>query len=98
MIKAEIERLLAVPHSASTENSTGGPSAELREVAAKCPDHAVVSPVGVNCEIIDHGRNGFCATTPEEWHATLRQLVDDPGIAARLGVLVYPSEWPSASR
>lgn len=36
---------------------------------------AVASPVGVNQQIIDEGRNGFLCSSPEEWHATLKRLL-----------------------
>ncbi len=46
---------------------------------------AVCSAVGANREVIDHGRNGFLASTPEQWINCLEKLVDDPGLRSRLG-------------
>ena len=46
---------------------------------------AVVSPVGVNTEIIDHGRNGFLASTAEEWSARLKELLANPEMRRRMG-------------
>ena len=49
----------------------------------------IASPVGVNQQIIDHGRNGFLCATTEEWeHAITKllsnqQLRQDMGSAAR---------------
>lgn len=38
----------------------------------------VVSPVGVNREIVDHGVDGFWASTPGEWIEHLGQLIQNP--------------------
>lgn len=38
---------------------------------------SVASPVGVNSEIIRHGKTGWLATTPDEWTFLLRQLLSD---------------------
>jgi glycosyltransferase involved in cell wall biosynthesis len=46
---------------------------------------SVVSPVGVNREIIEHGRNGFLATTEEDWVVTLDRLLVDPELRFRVG-------------
>lgn len=46
---------------------------------------AVASPVGVNCEVVRHGHDGFLAATPQEWTATLLALIDDPALRARVG-------------
>ncbi len=46
---------------------------------------AICSPVGVNTEIVDHGRNGFLASTPEEWLARLREIIDQPEGRLRMG-------------
>jgi glycosyltransferase involved in cell wall biosynthesis len=45
----------------------------------------VVSPLGVNRELIEDGVNGFLASTREEWVAKLGRLVDDPALRARIG-------------
>ena len=39
---------------------------------------AIVSPVGVNINIVDDGVNGFIASTPEEWKNTLAQFLQHP--------------------
>ena len=38
----------------------------------------VMSPVGVNTSIIQDGKNGFLAATPEEWIDKLSQLIASP--------------------
>ncbi len=45
----------------------------------------VLSPVGVNPEIVDDGRNGLHASTTEEWVAALSRLIDDAELRLRLG-------------
>jgi glycosyltransferase involved in cell wall biosynthesis len=45
----------------------------------------VVSPVGVNCELISDGENGFLARNDEEWIEKLTRLVDDPALRRKLG-------------
>ena len=37
---------------------------------------AIVSPVGVNTKIVDHGANGWICQSPEEWEQTLRQILE----------------------
>lgn len=45
----------------------------------------VCSPVGVNTQIVTHGRNGFFAATPDEWVSRLRELLDSADLRQRLG-------------
>ncbi len=45
----------------------------------------VLSPVGMNAEVVEQGVSGFCATTPGEWREALQQLVDDPALRERMG-------------
>ena len=46
---------------------------------------ALVSPVGMNTEVVQHGQNGFICATPVDWEASLRQLLGDAGLRQRLG-------------
>lgn len=45
----------------------------------------IMSPVGVNAEIIEHGVNGMLASTEEEWYSCLSQLIEDESLRQRLG-------------
>ena len=45
----------------------------------------VVSPVGVNGDIVVDGVNGLHATTPADWATALGRLAADAGLARRLG-------------
>lgn len=44
----------------------------------------VMSPVGVNTEIISPGENGFLAATEDEWVETVARLVEDEALRLRL--------------
>ena len=55
----------------------------LQYMALEIP--SVLSPVGVNETIIDHGRNGFLSSSEEEWVARLSELIDSAELRARLG-------------
>ena len=50
-----------------------------------CGVPVVVSPVGVNAEVVRDGVCGFLADTPETWTARLAQLLADPNLRARMG-------------
>jgi glycosyltransferase involved in cell wall biosynthesis len=45
----------------------------------------VASPIGCNRELVDHGRNGFLASTASEWLHALEVLWRDPALRERLG-------------
>jgi len=45
----------------------------------------VVSPVGVNCEVIRHGVDGLLASTTDEWVEQLSALLTDAALRRRLG-------------
>ncbi len=45
----------------------------------------VMSPVGVNSTIIQHGENGFLASATEEWVAVLGRMVEDAELRRRIG-------------
>jgi glycosyltransferase involved in cell wall biosynthesis len=45
----------------------------------------VISPVGMNCDLIEQGRNGFLAASDDDWVQHLRSLADSPELRARIG-------------
>jgi glycosyltransferase involved in cell wall biosynthesis len=56
----------------------------LQYMALKIP--AVVSPVGVNPAIIDHGVSGYLAGTDEEWFDYLTKLIIDSTLRTNMGI------------
>ena len=46
----------------------------------------IMSAVGVNCEIITNGENGFLASTEEEWVDRLSQLIDSFELRRKIGI------------
>ena len=46
---------------------------------------AVVSPVGMNKEVVVSGENAFLATTDDDWVARLDELIGSPELRRRLG-------------
>jgi glycosyltransferase involved in cell wall biosynthesis len=50
-----------------------------------CGLPVIASPVGVNAEIVEHGVNGFLASTEAEWTEALRTLISDSALRARMG-------------
>jgi glycosyltransferase involved in cell wall biosynthesis len=45
----------------------------------------VVSPVGCNTQIVEHGRNGFLAASDTQWEELLGRLLEDAALRRRLG-------------
>ncbi len=50
-----------------------------------CGLPVIASPVGVNADIVEHGVNGFLATSDLEWTEALRLLLNDPALRAKMG-------------
>ena len=46
---------------------------------------ALVSPVGMNTEVVQHGQNGFVCATDAAWEVSLRQLLLDVDLRQRMG-------------
>jgi glycosyltransferase involved in cell wall biosynthesis len=55
----------------------------LQYMAMEIP--AVMSPVGVNREIITNGENGFLCADEQQWIDKLSALIDDPALRQQLG-------------
>jgi glycosyltransferase involved in cell wall biosynthesis len=50
-----------------------------------CGLPVVASPVGVNCQIVEHGVNGFLVETQTEWESALRTLLLNPDLRKKMG-------------
>jgi hypothetical protein len=50
-----------------------------------CGLPVVASPVGVNCQMVEHGVNGFLVDTQKEWEQALRTLLNDADLRKRMG-------------
>lgn len=45
----------------------------------------VISPIGMNAEVIEDGVHGFLAETPEEWYEKLEILIKNPDLREKMG-------------
>jgi glycosyltransferase involved in cell wall biosynthesis len=50
-----------------------------------CGKPVIASPVGVNRQLVEHGVNGYLASSTEEWVDGFRRLHSDPHRAAEMG-------------
>ncbi len=57
----------------------------LQYMAAGLP--VVVSPVGMNVEVLSMGDIGFPAVTQDDWFEALSSLYHDPSLAHRYGAM-----------
>jgi glycosyltransferase involved in cell wall biosynthesis len=46
---------------------------------------ALVSPVGINKDVVDHGINGYHCFTDEDWYKYLEMLLKDESLRSRMG-------------
>ena len=54
-----------------------------------CSLPVVASPVGANADIVEHGVNGYLATTQDEWITAITTLRNDRGLRIRMGNAGY---------
>lgn len=50
-----------------------------------CGIPVIASPVGVNTDIVEHGVNGYLASTEAEWEAALLQLASSQALRQQMG-------------
>ena len=46
---------------------------------------AVCSPVGMNSSLIQHGKNGMLADSPDEWVGVIKRLSENPTLRGEIG-------------
>lgn len=69
---------------ADTEWERGKCAYKLIQCMA-CGVPVVASAIGANRDVVEHGRQGYLAQTPEQWLDALRLLAQDPVRAAEMG-------------
>lgn len=47
---------------------------------------ALVSPVGVNLEIVSHGADGYICATNEDWEQYIKLLLSDEKLRTNMGL------------
>jgi glycosyltransferase involved in cell wall biosynthesis len=55
--------------------------------AMSCGLPVIVSPVGMNNEVLSHGRCGFAAETLGQWSESLAQLYEEESLRAAMGTV-----------
>ncbi len=73
--------LMPLPDTPSAQGKCGCKALQYMAVGRA----AVVSPVGINREIVRDGENGCWATTTEQWVTQLELLARSPALRARMG-------------
>lgn len=87
-LKTEVENVqtfdIGVMPVPNNEEGRGKCGLKLLQYLA-CGIPCVASPVGINCEIITNGYNGYLASNEEEWYKYLKKLVLDSNLRQRIG-------------
>lgn len=47
---------------------------------------ALVSPVGMNTEVVEHGVNGYICNNPQQWYSSLEEIINEPKLRENLGI------------
>lgn len=50
---------------------------------------SVCSPVGMNCDVVENGKNGLWASSLEEWENQLSKLIEDADLRKRMGLSAH---------
>jgi glycosyltransferase involved in cell wall biosynthesis len=77
--------LMPLPDTPFTRGKCGCKA--LQYMALGVP--AVCSPVGMNADFIDHGRNGLLATESDDWANSIDRLVEQPELREQLATAGY---------
>ena len=55
----------------------------LQYLALETP--AIISPVGVNTQIVSHGKSGYLCSTDEEWELAIKSFLENPELIKKMG-------------
>lgn len=72
--------IMPLPDNEAAEGKCGFKALFYMALGVPC----IASPVGVNCEIIEHGVNGLLASTEKDWIEAISLLIDDGRLRRRL--------------
>lgn len=73
--------LMPLLNTPSTRGKCAFKALQYMGVGTPC----VISPVGMNAEIIQDGVDGFLASSPTDWHDHLEKLITDAALRERIG-------------
>jgi glycosyltransferase involved in cell wall biosynthesis len=74
--------LMPLPDDEWTRGKSAAKAVQYMAVAVP----AVCSPVGVNCQLVQDGVNGFLASSDEEWTRALARLIESPTLRREIGL------------
>ena len=73
--------IMPLPNNKWTEGKCGCKGLQYMAVGIA----TIMSPVGVNKDIVEHGVNGFLAETDQEWESVLEKLIEDSNLRESVG-------------
>jgi glycosyltransferase involved in cell wall biosynthesis len=73
--------VMPLPDDVWTRGKCGFKALQYMATGIPC----VVSAVGVNADLVDHGRTGFLATTEDDWINFLERLINDEAARIKMG-------------
>lgn len=73
--------IMPLPDDEWTKGKCGFKALQYMAMEIPC----VVSPVGVNIQIINHGENGYLARSEKEWEDFIKVLIQDPTLRKKIG-------------
>lgn len=74
--------IMPLPDDEWTKGKCGFKALQYMAMQIPC----VLSPVGVNTSIVDHGKTGFIASTEQEWILYLEKLIEDSDLRKKIGI------------
>lgn len=73
--------IMPLPNDEWSKGKCGFKGIQYMSMSKAC----VMSPVGVNPEIVSHGENGFLANTDDQWFDIVSELIENADLRKRIG-------------